>query len=52
MSRGSAYIIEEATVRKLGSLDPEEDIPGAVDVKFSISTPDSWDETYNISENS
>ena len=52
MSRGSAYIIEEATVKKLGSLDPEEDIPGAIDVKFRISTPDSWDETYNISENS
>ena len=52
MKRGAAYVIEEVTIRNVGSLSPEEEIPGAVDVNITVSVPGAWDETYNISENS
>jgi len=52
MKRGAAYIIEEVTIRNLGSLSPEEEIPGAVDVNIAVSVPGTWDQTYTISENS
>ena len=47
--RNRTYRIEEAVIRKLGSLDPEQDVPGAIDITFSAS-PDDWYPTYNVTE--
>lgn len=33
-----------------GSIDPEEDIPGAVDVTFVPSVDTNWDTDYNVEE--
>ena len=49
MSRNNTYVITEATIRNLGSLDPEEEIPGAIDVTFSTSTS-LWEGNYSITE--
>ena len=49
--RNQVYLIEEAVIRKLGSLDPEQDEPGAIDVTFSTS-PDDWSPDYNVTETS
>lgn len=49
--RNRTYLIEEAVIRKLGSLDPEKDEPGAIDVTFSTS-PDDWSPTYHVTETS
>jgi hypothetical protein len=49
--RNRTYLIEEAVIRKLGSLDPEKDEPGAIDVTFSTS-PDDWSPAYNVTETS
>ena len=49
--RNRTYLIEEAVIRKLGSLDPDRDVPGAVDVTFSAS-PDDWSPTYHVTETS
>lgn len=50
MGRNRKYIAEEIILKKLGSQDPEQDIPGAVDVVFSASGQD-WDNDYNVTEN-
>ena len=49
--RNRTYLIEEAVIRKLGSLDPEKDEPGAIDITFSTS-PDDWSPAYNVTETS
>ena len=49
--RNRTYIIEEAVIRKLGSRDPEEDEPGAIDVTFSTKT-DDWSPTFTVTETS
>ena len=49
--RNRTYLIEEAVIRKLGSLDPELDEPGAIDITFSTS-PDDWSPVYNVTETS
>ncbi len=49
--RNRTYLIEEAVIRKLGSLDPEQDEPGAIDITFSTS-PDDWSPVYNVTETS
>ena len=49
--RNRTYLIEEAVIRTLGSLDPEKDEPGAIDVTFSTS-PDDWSPTYHVTETS
>ena len=49
--RNRTYLIEEAVIRKLGSLDPEKDEPGAIDITFSTS-PDDWSPEYNVTETS
>ena len=49
--RNRTYLIEEAVIRKLGSLDPERDEPGAIDVTFSTS-PNDWSPTFNVTETS
>ena len=49
--RNRTYLIEEAVIRSLGSLDPERDEPGALDITFSTS-PDDWSPTFNVTETS
>ncbi len=49
--RNRTYLIEEAVIRSLGSLDPERDEPGALDITFSTST-DDWSPTFNVTETS
>lgn len=50
-SRNKTYIAEEAVIRGLGSLDPEEEVPGALEVDFSTSIED-WGPEYQINEKS
>ena len=49
--RNKTYIIEEAVIRKPGSQDPEQEMPGTMDVTFSTST-DDWSPTYTVTETS
>ena len=49
--RNRTYLIEEAVIRNLGSLDPERDEPGAIDITFSTS-PDDWSPTFHVTETS
>ena len=49
--RNKTYVIEEAVIRKLGSMDPETDEPGSIDVVFRTET-DDWSPEYNVTENS
>ena len=49
--RNRTYLIEEAVIRKLGSLDPEKDEPGAIDVTFSTSA-DDWSPAFQVTETS
>ena len=49
--RNRTYLIEEAVIRSLGSLDPERDEPDALDITFSTST-DDWSPTFNVTETS
>ena len=49
--RNRTYLIEEAVIRKLGSLDPEKDEPGVIDVTFSTST-DDWSPAFQVTETS
>lgn len=50
-SRNRTYIAEEAIIRGLGSLDPEEEVPGALEAVFSTST-EEWAPEYPINEQS
>lgn len=49
--RNRTYLIEEAVIRKLGSLDPEGNEPGAIDITFSTGTGD-WNPVLDVQENS
>ena len=49
MQRNHNYIVTEAVIHGPGSLDPEQEIPGVLDVSLSITT-DSWDSEYYINE--
>ena len=49
--RNKTYIAEEAIIRGLGSLDPEEEVPGALEAVFSTDTED-WSPVYQIHEQS
>lgn len=49
MGRNRVYVAEEIILKKAGSLDPEQEIPGAVDVVFSTQG-DNWDYDVNIAE--
>ena len=51
MKRNHSYNITEAVIHGPGSLDPEEEIPGVLDVTLTISS-NTWDSEYYISENS
>lgn len=51
MERNRTYLIEEAIIRTMGSGDPEEDIPGAIDIAFRTETG-SWSPEYTVQENS
>ena len=48
--RNRTYLIEEAVIRKLGSLDPEKDEPGSIEITFSV-VPDDWGPEYTVTEN-
>ena len=48
--RNRTYLIEEAVIRKLGSLDPEKDEPGSIEVTFSTVSED-WGQEYTVTEN-
>lgn len=50
-ARNRTYIAEEAVIRGLGSLDPEEEVPGAVEAVFSASVQE-WAPEYAIHEQS
>ncbi len=51
MGRNRIYVAEEIILKKLGSMDPEQDIPGSVDVVFSAAGMD-WEHDVNVLENS
>lgn len=51
MGRNRVYVADEIILKKLGSMDPEQEIPGSVDVVFSSSGLD-WDHDAIIYENS
>ena len=51
MIRNHNYTVTEAVIHGPGSLDPEQEIPGVIDVNLTIST-NTWDSVYYISENS
>lgn len=48
--RNRTYVIEEAIIREPGSLDPEQDMPGAIDFIFSTATED-WSPAFSVNEN-
>ena len=50
MVRNHPYVAEEVILRDLGSLDPEEEVPGALEVHFSTQAESGWDNTYTIEE--
>lgn len=49
IERNKTYIIKEMIIKKLGSTDPEQEIPGAADVEFE-SDVQGWGSQYNITE--
>ena len=49
MKRNNSYTISDAKLRRPGSLDPEQTIPGILDATISISE-DTWDREYYTSE--
>ena len=49
--RNRSYIAEEIIIKGPGSLDPEGEIPGAVEVFFRTSTQE-WAPEYNVTEDS
>lgn len=51
LSRNTAFRIR-CTLTGLGSLDPEQDIPGAMEVCFEAETEELWDATNSVHENS
>lgn len=51
MRRNTPYVAAEVIIRDLGSMDPEDIIPGSLDVTFSTST-DGWEGNYSVTEES
>lgn len=51
MGRNRIYVADEIILKKLGSLDPEQDIPGSIDVVFSAAGMD-WESEADVLENS
>ena len=51
MKRNTTYIADEVIIRSLGSPDPEQEIPGTVEVVFSTDLED-WSPEYTIDEES
>lgn len=49
--RNQTVAIDEAIIRNLGSEDPEQDQPGALEIVFSTHIRD-WDPLYLVEENS
>ena len=51
MKRNTPYVAEDIIIRKLGSMDPEEVIPGALEVIFSSETA-GWEDSCTVTEDS
>jgi hypothetical protein len=49
MKRNMTYIAEEVIIRSLGSADPEQEIPGSLEVVFSTENQE-WAPLYTIDE--
>lgn len=52
MARNIHYNVASVVIKDLGSIDPEQDIPGSTEVTFGVQLQDSWDYTYNVNEES
>ena len=51
VGRNAALSIR-CTLTKPGSMDPEQEIPGAMEVSFSSTVVNDWDITYTVNEES
>lgn len=51
MKRNTPYVADEIIIRGLGSLDPEAEVTGALDVVFSTAVA-GWEGVYNVNEQS
>ena len=51
MKRNTPYVASEVIIKTLGSTDPEEYIPGSLDIVFSTDNVD-WEGDYDINEES
>lgn len=51
MERNKVYLAEEVVIKGLGSQDPEQEIPGAIDVVFTAGGQE-WDDNYSVTEQS
>ena len=51
MKRNTPYVAEEVVIRSLGSLDPEDIVPGSLEVTFSTGVK-GWEGSYSIEEES
>lgn len=49
--RNRTYLIEEAVIRKPGSVDPEGNEPGSIDITFRTLNGD-WNPVFDVQENS
>ena len=49
LRRNNSYTIDEAVITRLGSDDPEQEVPGAIELVFSTSDP-SWDGPRRVTE--
>jgi len=49
LARNKYYLIDEAVITKMGSLDPEQEIEGSIEVKFNTFT-NEWNTEYTIRE--
>ena len=51
MSRNRSYVAEDVVIRRPGSIDPEEEVPGTVEVTWGTGT-EGWDGPIQITEDS
>lgn len=50
MKRNNSYNYDSIEINQVGSLNPEEDTPGALTYAFTVTQQDGWDYTYNVNE--
>ena len=51
MRRNTPYVAEEVVIRELGSQDPEDIVPGSLEVIFNTNVQ-GWQGDYSIEEES